>query len=712
MRTNALLRISLPALVIAGFAACGRGPGTDTLPLPYRDASLPVERRVEDLLGRMTPEEKFRQLFMVAGDLDAGTDAWKDGIFGLQVRSVADARGAAEKLNVIQKFFIEETRLGIPIVPFEEALHGLVAPGATAFPQAIGLAATWDVELMGRVAGAVAAETRSRGIRQVLSPVINIARDARWGRVEETYGEDPLLASRMAVAFVRAFEERGVVATPKHFVANVGAGGRDSYPIADGERALREIDFPPFQAAIGEGGARSVMTAYNSWDGVPCSMNPRLLSGHPQGRVGLPGLRHLGRLLGRGGLQPAPDGRLLSRVGAPGLGKRPRRRLPDRDRARGAVRPGRHRRAGRGGARRRRRPPRPAGQDGAGPVRGSLCRPGRGGTPERPLRASGAGAAGREGFRRPAEERERSPAVKERRAVEDRRHRTGRGRSEARRVQRTGPPQGPAPRRDQGEGRRGGDRPLRRGLRPAGRRRRGARGRGRDRRSGPPGPRLGPGRHRGRDRGGRGPGPRRHPAPGTTGRDDPARGGDGDPDDRRPLRRERHRHVRMVRGRRRRPPGLVSGRGGRAGRRRCPVGGRRSRGAPAGHVPARRRPAAARLQPQADGAVRRLPRPPGRSALPVRIRAELHHVRVFGAGDRPGGDRRRRDGPRVVHGHERRAAGGRRGRRALSPRQAGLGRPAGHRAQGLPQGLPGAGRFGPGDVRPRARRSWPCSTRP
>ncbi|MCK7478125.1 MAG: glycoside hydrolase family 3 C-terminal domain-containing protein [Candidatus Moduliflexus flocculans] len=119
-------------------------------------------------------------------------------------------------------------------------------------------------------------------------------------------------------------------------------------------------------------------------------------------------------------------------------------------------------------------------------------------------------------------------------------------------------------------------------------------------------------------------------------------------------------------------------------------------GAPAHHVPAGRRPAAARLQPQADGAVRRLPRPPGRAALPVRIRAELHRVRVLRPGDRSGGDRYRRDGPGVMHGHERRVAGGRRGRRALYPRHPGLGRPAGHRAQGLPQGLPGAGR-----VRPR-----------
>ena len=282
MRRKGTSRVFLTIVCLCGtgLVACGRGPSSDKgARLPYRDPGLSIDRRVEDLVARMTPEEKFRQLFMVAGDLDAGTDVWKDGIFGLQVRGDADARAATEKINGIQKFFTEETRLGIPIIPFEEALHGLVSPGATAFPQAIGLAATWDVELMSAVAGAVAAETRSRGIRQVLSPVINIARDVRWGRVEETYGEDPFLASRLATAFVKAFEERGVITTPKHFVANVGAGGRDSYPIADGERALREIDFPPFVAAIREGGARSIMTSYNSWDGLPCTANPRLLTG-------------------------------------------------------------------------------------------------------------------------------------------------------------------------------------------------------------------------------------------------------------------------------------------------------------------------------------------------------------------------------------------------------------------------------------------------
>jgi beta-glucosidase len=187
------------------------------------------------------------------------------------------ARRHAERVNAIQRYFVERTRLGIPIIPFEEALHGLKAPGATVFPQAIGLAATWDVALMRRVADAAAAETRSRGIRDALSPVINIADDVRWGRVEETYGEDTYLSSAMARAFVAGFEFAGVVATPKHFIANNGEGGRDSYPVFANERMLMERYFPPCQAAL-DAGARSVMTAYNSVDGAPATQNPRLLN--------------------------------------------------------------------------------------------------------------------------------------------------------------------------------------------------------------------------------------------------------------------------------------------------------------------------------------------------------------------------------------------------------------------------------------------------
>jgi beta-glucosidase len=248
----------------------------------YRDARLPVDARVHDLIGRLTLDEKFWQLFMIPGDLDDPSNDYTHGVFGLQISTTAAsgsaARAHAERINAIQRFFVERTRLGIPIIPFDEALHGLVRDGATVFPQAIALAATWDTALVARTARAIARETKSRGIRQVLSPVINIASDVRWGRVEETYGEDPLLTSRMGVAFVSAFESAGIVATPKHFIANVGEGGRDSYPIDLDQRVLDEMYFPPFKAAIEVGRARSVMSAYNSVNGDPATQNRALLT--------------------------------------------------------------------------------------------------------------------------------------------------------------------------------------------------------------------------------------------------------------------------------------------------------------------------------------------------------------------------------------------------------------------------------------------------
>jgi beta-glucosidase len=256
---------------------------------PYKNAALSTDARVADLLGRMTLVEKFWQLYMSPGDLDDPAHDYSNGVFGLQIRTKAETATAhAERVNAIQRYFVERTRLGIPIIPFEEALHGLSMPDAIVYPQAIALAATWDVALAGRVARAVAADARGRGIRQVLSPVVNIADDVRWGRVEETYGEDAYLASAMGAAFVAAFEEAGVVATPKHFVANVGDGGRDSYPIHHSERLLFERYLPPFEAAI-RAGARSVMTAYNSVDGQPATQNARLLNGILKGQWGFEG---------------------------------------------------------------------------------------------------------------------------------------------------------------------------------------------------------------------------------------------------------------------------------------------------------------------------------------------------------------------------------------------------------------------------------------
>lgn len=260
----------------------------------YKNSKIPIEERVDDLLSRMTLEEKFWQLFMIPGDLSDGKERYKHGIFGFQVATKGKSENEAEQLfdysgggtaletadliNKIQKYFVEETRLGIPIIPFDEALHGLVRDGATVFPQAIALAATWDTLLMGRVAHSIAMETKTRGVRQVLSPVLNIARDVRWGRTEETYGEDPFLTSQMGLAFISQFEKLGVITTPKHFIANVGDGGRDSYPIHFNERLMEEVYFPAFKASFQKANAWSVMTSYNSLDGRQCTANNWLLN--------------------------------------------------------------------------------------------------------------------------------------------------------------------------------------------------------------------------------------------------------------------------------------------------------------------------------------------------------------------------------------------------------------------------------------------------
>jgi len=262
--------------------------------LPYKNPRLSIDVRVADLLSRMTLEEKFWQLFMIPADQNIDLKKYPHGIFGFQFATAAldnncveqllnyssgvTAYETAKAINAAQKYCINETRLGIPIIPFDEALHGLVRNGATAFPQSIALAATFDTTLMADVAEQIAFEVKERGIRMILSPVLNVAVDARWGRVEETYGEDPFLVTQMALAYINAFEKNGIITTPKHFIANSGDGGRDSYPVPYNERMMEEVFYPPFKAVIEKGLATSIMTAYNSFDGRPCSQSHFLLT--------------------------------------------------------------------------------------------------------------------------------------------------------------------------------------------------------------------------------------------------------------------------------------------------------------------------------------------------------------------------------------------------------------------------------------------------
>jgi len=245
------------------------------------DARLPVARRAQLLLRRMTLEEKFWQLYMAPGD-PRGDSAWRHGAFGLQLLALREPAAklgdAAVTANAVQRWFVDSTRLGVPVILFEEGVHGLMQGHATIFPSAIGLAATWDTTFVRSVASVIATQARVNGIRLLLAPVVNLARDPRWGRVEETYGEDSWLSAAMGVAFAGSLERGGVVATPKHFVANHGDGGRDSYPVGLDAATLEDLYYPPFRAAIDRGGARAIMASYNSVNGVPASASPQLLT--------------------------------------------------------------------------------------------------------------------------------------------------------------------------------------------------------------------------------------------------------------------------------------------------------------------------------------------------------------------------------------------------------------------------------------------------
>ncbi len=251
----------------------------------YQDPSLPVEQRVDDLISKMTLEEKAEQAsaqllfyknFYEKRDYAKG-HIRNVGHFLWEGNVPNDAKSVAEHINEDTKRSIEASRWGIPVLQHGEALHGAQWGNATCFPQSIAMAATFDDSLYYQEGLVVAKELRAVGVRQVYAPVVNITRDQRWGRGQESYGEDVLLNSRFGVAYVKALETSGVVATPKHFVDNYGEGGHDSYASPTSWRVLREVYLEPFRACIEEGGARSVMAAYNTIDGIPCSRNSRLL---------------------------------------------------------------------------------------------------------------------------------------------------------------------------------------------------------------------------------------------------------------------------------------------------------------------------------------------------------------------------------------------------------------------------------------------------
>src|SRR3954453_23911812 len=244
---------------------------------PYRDSSLPVEDRVRDLLARMTLEEKAAQTAApfgtVVGVHTPPLTGWGNATAALSTLGLPP-RETARAGNELQRKHVEDTRLGIPVLLAEEALVGLKVRDATTFPDAIAQAATWDPDLIEEMARTIGRQMARLGVRQALSPLADVARDPRWGRVEETYGEEPYLVGTMASAFVRGLQEADPdvprIATLKHFIGySASDGGRNGEPVQLGPRELREVHGRPFEMAIRLGGAGGVMPSYNDIDKVP-----------------------------------------------------------------------------------------------------------------------------------------------------------------------------------------------------------------------------------------------------------------------------------------------------------------------------------------------------------------------------------------------------------------------------------------------------------
>jgi beta-glucosidase len=278
--------------------------------LPYRNPNLSIDDRVADLLGRMTLEEKAAQLMCLwmekpndnsrvpkaqaplGGEFSAELAKQKMpngmGQFARQ-REYRNARKSAEYANQVQRWLLDNTRLGIPTVFHDEILHGLMGEGATVFPVPLALASTWDLDLIRQVFTTGARQARLRGSHHMLGPNMDLARDPRWGRMEETYGEDPYLTSEMVVEVVKALQGNvasprsdigamNVIATGKHFAGHgQPESGTNIGPVNISERTLRETHLAPFEAAVRRANLMSIMPAYHEIDGVPAHANKWLL---------------------------------------------------------------------------------------------------------------------------------------------------------------------------------------------------------------------------------------------------------------------------------------------------------------------------------------------------------------------------------------------------------------------------------------------------
>jgi beta-glucosidase len=285
---------------------------------PYEDPSLDAEKRIDDLLSRMSIEEKTCQMATLYGYGRVLQDAlpteewkqqiWKDGIANIDEhlngfqgwgRPPSDHPGCwpasahAEALNEVQRFFIEDTRLGIPVDFTNEGIRGIEAVKATNFPTQLGIGHTWNRALVRRMGEITGREARLLGFTNVYAPILDVARDQRWGRMEEVYGESPFLVSRLGVEMIQGLQSQGVASTPKHYTAySNNKGAREGLARTDPKSGPREVEMifmAPFKAAFLEAGAMGVMSSYNDYDGVPITGSSYYLTEKLRGEYGFRG---------------------------------------------------------------------------------------------------------------------------------------------------------------------------------------------------------------------------------------------------------------------------------------------------------------------------------------------------------------------------------------------------------------------------------------
>jgi len=265
--------------------------------LPYKNKSLPIEQRVRDLLSRMTRQEKIKQLdmyrgleFLPMGEAHEATvyneDTIAKTVGNFSVGSMHDVYPLYASLsNKIQHYVVKHSRLGIPVLFVEEGLHGYSGKGSTSFPTPLGLAATWDTSLIYKVGRAIATESRADGTAMILGPLLDVARDPRWGRMEETFGEDTYLVSEIGLAMVKGLQggdvsrADAVISEPKHFAGHaLPDAGSNTAPVHIGPREMRSVFLPTFEKAVKKGNALGIMAAYHETDGIPSVVNKWLLT--------------------------------------------------------------------------------------------------------------------------------------------------------------------------------------------------------------------------------------------------------------------------------------------------------------------------------------------------------------------------------------------------------------------------------------------------